>query len=57
MQVWKPIIGWYGTPNFCGENFCGWLQNREIRECFSLESFMLYGKLNRDGGAKNTETS
>ena len=29
---------------FRGENFRGWLKNREIRESFSLESFpLLYG--------------
>ena len=27
---------------YCGENFRGWLENREIRESFPLESFPLY---------------
>ena len=29
----------YGTPKFHGENFCGWLYNREIRECFLPQKF------------------
>ena len=28
---------------FRGENFRGWLKNREICEIFSLASFLLYG--------------
>ena len=30
----EPIIGGYGTSKFRGENFHGWLYNREICECF-----------------------
>ena len=30
----KPITGWYEMPKFCGENFCGWLQNGKIRKRF-----------------------
>ena len=35
----EPIIGGYGTPKFCGENFRGWLYNREICECFLPRKF------------------
>ena len=38
----KPIIGWYGTPKFCGENFCRWLQTAKLVNIFYLESFVLY---------------
>ena len=32
-----------GTPNFRGENFRGWLQDCEIRECFLLRKFCAIG--------------
>ena len=35
----EPIIGGYGTPKFRGENFRGWLYNREICECFLPRKF------------------
>ena len=38
-SILKPIIGGYGMPKFCGENFRRWLKNREIRECFLPRKF------------------
>ena len=35
----KPIVSWYGTPEFRGENFRGWLENCGIRECFLPQKF------------------
>ena len=35
----KLIIGGYGTPEFRGENFHGWLYNHEIRETFLPRMF------------------
>ena len=48
----KPIIGWYGTPKFQGENFHRWLQTAKFVNVFSLESFALYDS---DAWAVETE--
>ena len=33
------IIGGFSMPKLCGENFCGWLYNGEIHECFLPRKF------------------